>query len=286
MPSNDSSSDLDSRIKAIVENSVGRMRDELMHRLQDTESRLRSIAGRIGPEEAAEPASEAVAEAPAAAAPAAADTVTDLFEAIAAIDRGGSQQEVLAALLEGIGRFAARSALFLTREGSARGWGSYGFEDLAGEIQDVSLDLGAGPLALLAEGRGCVALSADECRDLCGQMGASPGSEGLLVPFVLRDRLAAALYADRFADDPPLARQQLQLLAYVGALAVEGLSLRQRGETPTLQVASGDGAAPGVSLWEPPAPEEPPLAATAPAPVQPPTEPAAPARSLSRSSPS
>ena len=254
--SNDSSSDLDSRIAAIVESSVGRMRDELLHRMQDTESRLRDITGRIGGEGAA------TAPEPSAAKPEAAsgDGDTDLFDAVVAMDRGGSQQEVLAALLEGVGRFAGRSALFLTRADGAQGWGSYGFEETAGDMQEVVLSYSDGPLATLAEGRGCVTLTADECADLCRTMGASPGTEGLLVPFVLRDRLAAALYVDRFADDPPLGRRSLQLLAYVGALAVEGLALRQRSETPTLQVATEEADAPGVALWEAPAAAPPPPA--------------------------
>ncbi|MFQ5349532.1 MAG: hypothetical protein ACE5EG_03695 [Thermoanaerobaculia bacterium] len=249
MSSNDSSSDLDSRIAAIVESTVGRMRDELMDRMQGTESRLRDIAGRLGDSGPA----AAVSEVAAAAAAPAGDASSDLFDALAAMDRGGSQQDVLAALLEGVGRFASRSALFLTRSDGAQGWGSYGFEESAGDMQGVLLSYSEGPLATLAEGSGCVVLTADECGDLCSQMGAAPGAEGLLVPFVLRDRLAAALYVDRFADDPPLAWRSLQLLTYVGALAVEGLALRQRDETPTLQVATGEIEAPAVALWEAPA---------------------------------
>ena len=280
--SNDSSSDLDSRIAAIVEGAVGRMRDELLHRMEETESRLRDISGHMAAESAPPEAPVAAPEPPAEPAPAAADAVPDLFEAVVAIDHGGSQQEVLAALLEGTGSFAGRSALFLTRADGAQGWGSYGFEETTGEIQDVVLSYAEGPLAALSEGNGCVPLSAEECATLCGRMGVATAAEGLLLPFVLRDRLAAALYVDRFADEPPLARQPLQLLAYVGAQAVEGLAARTRSETPTLQIA-GEATAPGVELWEAPAaaapevaaePEPPaPSAAEEPAPEPPVSEP-------------
>ena len=274
MSSNDPSSDLDARIAAIVESSVGRMRDELLHRMQDTESRLRDITGRIGGEAAAALVAEPVTEpAPVEPAAPAADASSDLFDAVAAMDRGSSQQEVLAALLEGTGRFAGRSALFLTRSDGAQGWGSYGFEETASDIQQVVLSYGEGPLAVLSEGRGCVVLTAGDCADLCDWMGATPGTEGLLIPFVLRDRLAAALYVDRAAADPPLARRSLQLLAYIGAQAVEGLALRKRGETPTLQVATDDAETPGVALWEAPAPE-PETAPVAPVEEPPAAEPA------------
>ena len=267
MPSNDSSSDLDSRISAIVERTVGRMRDELVHRMQDTESRLRDITGRMGGESAS--AAEPVAELPAAElATPAGDATADLFDAVVAMDRGSTQQEVLAALLEGVGRHAGRSALFLTRADGAQGWGSYGFEETAGDMQTIVLSYSEGPLATLAEGRGCVPLTGDECGDFCRRMGALPAAEGLLVPFILRDRLAAALYVDRFATDPPLGRRSLQLLAYVGAQTVEGLAVRQRDETPTLQVATEEAAAPGVALWE-----APPAAQPEPAPEPQPAEP-------------
>jgi len=264
MSSNDSSSDLDSRISTIVENTVGRMRDELMHRMQDTESRLREITSHLRGEDEIAPAAEPVM---AAAPEPAGETRDELFDSVAAMDRGSSQQEVLAALLEGVGRFAGRSALFLTRSDAAQGWGSYGFDDSAGEIQQAALSYSEGPLAVLAEGRGCVVLTADDCAGICRQIGARPAAEGLLIPFVLRDRLAATLYVDRFADDPPLARRSLQLLAYVGAQAVEGLALRKRADTPTLKVAETEAETPGVALWDAPAatPAE-PAAAAPPAP--------------------
>jgi hypothetical protein len=265
MSSNDPSSDLDSRISAIVESSVGRMRDELMHRMHDTEARLRDIVSRLGGEDATTPAPGPAPQSPTveAAAPAG-DAAPDLFDAVVAMDRGSSQQEVLAALLEGVGRFAGRSALFLTRSDGAQGWGSYGFEGTASDIQEIVLSYSEGPLATLAEGRGCVPLTAEECGDFCRRMGVASGTEGLLVPFVLRDRLAAALYVDRSADDAPLGRRSLQLMTYVGAQAVEGLALRQRSETPTLQVATEQTDTPGVALWEAPPTEPPAPAATVP----------------------
>ncbi len=298
MSSNDSSSDLDSRISAIVESTVGRMRDELLRRMQDTEARLRDITGRLqgggGAESVPAAAPEPAAAPPAGPEPAAAappppsgDAGADIFDAIVAMDRGSSQQEVLAALLEGVGSFATRSALFLTRADVAKGWGSYGFDD-SGEMQQVELSFAEGPLAVLAEGRGCVALTADDCAALCRQMGAAPGAEGLLLPFVLRDRLAAAFYVDRFAEDPPLGRRALQLLAYVGAQAVEGLALRQRDETSTLKIATEAAEAPGVATQPaeaapaetaPPSAEAP--AAETPVPETPMPAPAAPKLGIS-----
>ncbi len=251
MPPNDSSPDLDSRIAAAVERAVGKVRDELLSRLRDTEERLREF-GLPGREVA--PAVPTAAEA--------ADLTGDLLAAVSAIDRAGSQQEVLAALLEGSGRFAARSAVFLTRSSGARGWGSYGFEQLGSELEDLELRFDEiDPLAKLAEGRSGVGLDADGCAAICERLGAGPGEEGILVPFILRDRLVAALYADRAGGDPPLEGRALRLLAYVAALAVEGLPVRERSYTPTLYEAAEAPAEAAVSLWydEPvPAAEEAP----------------------------
>ena len=276
MSPNESNSDLDSRIAAIVERTVGRMRDELMERVQETETRFRELSQSVGGEVQAVPVAEALPVAepePEAPVEIREEGLSLLFDAVVAIDRSASQQEVLAALLEGAGRFASRSAVFLTRSDAAQGWGSFGFEEAAAGMQQAQLAYGDGPLRTLAEGSGCVTLDSAACSDLCRQLGASGAAEGLLVPFVLRDRVAAMLYADRAADDPPLAHQALQLLTYVAAQAVEGLALRERGETPTLQLA-GEAAAPaGVGLWEETTPAAPAVEAPAAEPAEEPAEP-------------
>src|SRR6185369_6943393 len=104
--------------------------------------------------------------------------------------------------------------------------------------------------------------------------------EGVLVPILLRDRVAAGLYADRL-DDGELGVEALQVLAHTAAQAIETLPFRERSATPTLTLDGGtsdSGGAPAAVAEEPPAAdaaveapapapvEEPPAAAPAPEP--------------------
>lgn len=243
MSPNDSIADLESRISSAVERQVRKMRDELLARVGETEAKLEHLARSVAPGAApAETAAPAAAEAPAAAG-----GLDELFEVAVAMDRAASQPEVLATLLEGVGRFANRSALFLTQPDGLRGWGGFGFELGAEQMQQRMLEREAGqPWVGLEEAGGCRQLDADGCAAVCDRLGAPGAAEGLLAPFVLRDRTAAALYADRDAGDPPLDRKAIQLLTNLAALSVEALVARQRSQTATLHLAEAAAAAPAV----------------------------------------
>ena len=53
------------------------------------------------------------------------------------------------------------------------------------------------------------------------------------MPLVLRDRVAAGLYADAIGGEE-LGVEALQMLAYAAAQAIETLPFRERASTPTL----------------------------------------------------
>ena len=62
----------------------------------------------------------------------------------------------------------------------------------------------------------------------------------MLIPLVLRDQVAAAVYADQLGDDDPLDGDALQLLTHSTALAIETLPFRERSvTTPTLVFEAG-----------------------------------------------
>jgi hypothetical protein len=82
--------------------------------------------------------------------------------------------------------------------------------------------------------------------------------EGALIPLVLRDRLAAALYADRLEEQSPYQLAMLQILTYVAGQALESLPMRQRSGTATLRLVTETPAEePGLELWQFLAPDEP-----------------------------
>lgn len=176
----------------------------------------------------------------------------ELCSALSSIDRARSQAEILNALLQEAGRYASRAAILLLRGGEVRSWAGTGFGDADAALRQVSLGIpGDGSWSHVFQGQGPAYLSASDCALLCSRIEAPLARGGVLVPMILRDRVAAAVYADRM-DGEPLAAEALQVLAYSASLAIESLPFRERAATATLAALAG----------EPPAAPEP-----APAPV-------------------
>lgn len=185
--------------------------------------------------------------------------ILDLREAVAAIDRARSQSEILHALLGGSAQYAPRRILFLTREDGLQGWGGRGFEAAEIDFQDLHVDYTDDSVwSRLAAGIGGVELAGEDCGYLCSQVDESQPVGAVLIPVVLRDRLAAALYADRLDEAESVHLEALQLLAYVAAQALETLPLRQRASTATLRlITEAPVDEPELPLWQYLAPEEP-----------------------------
>ena len=197
--------------------------------------------------------------------------VVDLRDALAAVDRARTQAEILGALLrEATRRFAGRAAVLLVRGGEMRGWAGEGFGEADAALRDLSFTTSsAGGWSRLAEGQSAVHLSAADCGELCSRIEASLPHEGVVIPLVLRDRVAAGLYADR-ADGLP-AVEALQILCAAAAQAIELLPFRERAFTATLAAEATLAFTP-PPLAAPPAPAaaEPAVpAGTAPAEITP-----------------
>jgi hypothetical protein len=195
----------------------------------------------------------------------------DLRDALAGIDRARSQTEILSALLRESARYASRTAVLLVRGGELRGWGSEGFGDAEAALRAVVLEGEGGAWGRLGQSQGAELLSAADCATLVSRVDSPLPHDGALVPIVLRDRVAAGLYADRL-DDRELGVEALQILAHAAAQAIETLPFRERSSTPTLALeggANGGGVAPAAAV------EEAPAEAPAPEPEAQAAEPAA-----------
>ena len=194
----------------------------------------------------------------------------DLLDAVRRLDSEETQNGILQALLESGRQFASRTAFFLTQGDSFLGWGGQGFGHATSEVAGLEIPFG-GPWQSLSQGLGAVALDPAGCATLSERVGGLAGSEGLLVPFVVRGRLAGAFYADRVSGDGDLAEASLMLLTHCASLAVEIVAFRERGASPALsRSADGDDAG-GVPLWQggdsAPAASEPEPVAVEPEPV-------------------
>jgi hypothetical protein len=218
----------------------------------------------------------------------------DLRDALARLDRARSQAEILTVLLRESARHASRAALLLVRGDGLQGWGSEGFGDAGtAALRALVLEAPNGAWGGLGGAQSAMRLSAAECAVLCSRIESPLPHDGALVPIVLRDRVAAVLYADRLQDGPEgrlenseLAIEALQILAYAAAQGIETLPFRERAATATLaldanQAGHGEPAAapeipaptPAAEAVSEPEPEPAPVPeSTAPAAAEPPAE--------------
>jgi hypothetical protein len=261
---------LNSEIGASVERALAELRQEISQRLRasndEIQRRLEEFTPSLPPSYLSHDDLAPAAErelGPGARRGA----VRALRDAIAGIDRARSQADILAALLRESAHYASRAAVLLVRGHELRGWGSEGFGDADAALRNLTLDAQDGAWSRLAQGQGAILLSASDCAALCGRIESPLPREGVLVPILLRDRVAAGLYADRL-DDAELGVEALQVLAHTAAQAIETLPFRERSATPTLSLDGGisSSGAPAAVAGEPPA------AATVEAPAPAPAE--------------
>lgn len=234
-------------ISATVERAITSLREEISQRLRTSNEEIQRRLEEITPSlpatylspEAFAPSERELGSAGRRGAQ------RDLRDGVAALDHARSQAEILAVLLRESARYASRAAVLLVRGGEVRGWGSEGFGEADGAIRNLALTPQSGSWGRLLAGEGAVRLSAGDCAELCSRVESPLPQGGVLVPIVLRDRLAAALYADRLGNsgDTELAPEALQVLAYVASQAIETLPFRERAATSTLTLVDEEPAA-------------------------------------------
>jgi hypothetical protein len=246
---------LNSEIGASVERALAELRQEISQRLRASNEEVQRRLEEFTP---SLPASyldhdEFAPHERALGANARQSAHRDLRDALAGIDRARSQADILAALLRESARYASRVAVLLVRGDELRGWGSEGFGDAGSALRGVVLTGAEGAWGRLAQSQAAELLSAADCAVLAGRVESPLPHDGVLVPVVLRDRVAAGLYADRL-DDRELAVEALQILAHAAAQAIETLPFRERSATPTLALEGGVSGG-ETSTAEAPAPQ-------------------------------
>jgi hypothetical protein len=184
-----------------------------------------------------------VSEAP---APAREDSST-LVHAVSNIHAGSTQKEVLQALLDAGSGYCSRIALFVVKAGASSGWQSRGFGDDEA-VKDFFLDLKAGPVAHTYQNRVATPGNFAEMGGPFVEQFGSPANEQVLVlPLVLKDKVAALVYADG-GDSGKLDPDALELLVIATSAWLEVTSLRKHAAAKDDGVAAGSvaSAAPPV----------------------------------------
>jgi hypothetical protein len=192
--------------------------------------------------------------------PAPGNLPTDLLNATtASIQEANSQAEILRHLLEGAARFSGRAALFVVRAGAVNGWQGIGFEN-NDAIKTVTLNSSVPLLGRAIHDRVNAAGSTAEFdHDFMAAMGASSDEKCVVLPLVVKEKVAAVIYADAgTVPDATVDLSALAVLCRLTALWLEITALRKAGVS-----APAEEAQPAVAAEAPP-PQ--PAAAEVPAP--------------------
>ena len=163
--------------------------------------------------------------------PAPGSSPCDLLNAASAsMHESSTQAEILRHLLEGEARFAARVALFVVKGGSISGWQGIGFEDNE-VIKTVSVNAGSGLAGKAIKGRSPAGGSAQEFdAGFVSSVKAPADDQCLVLPLVVKDKVAAVIYADAgAAPGGTLDASGLQALTRFAAVWLELAALRKAG---------------------------------------------------------
>jgi hypothetical protein len=209
---------------------------------------------------------------------------------LAAIESARTQVDVLSRFLTRVNAHASRVALLVLRNDRLTGWKALGFDASGGRDDAVrTLDFGSGDdpfvAALLKSQRSILAEPPDETAPLRRALAGQAPARTLLVPMVIRDRLAGVLCADELpGEEGRLNEAAVEVLTFVTGLAVDLLAARKSIPSPSLTPtgeaiprfepprATSRAAAPDFEIEIPSAP---PLPPRAPSPLQgPPPAPA------------
>lgn len=150
-----------------------------------------------------------------------------LLKAISNIHAGSSQKEILRALLEGTTDFSGRAALFVVKGGAAVGWQGRGFSK-DDEIKDWSLDVSSGLAAHAMDERTPATGPGKQVdANFTLHFGAAKG-DSIILPLLLKDKVAALVYADGGGDAANLDKAALELIVAATGAWLEVISLRKQ----------------------------------------------------------
>jgi hypothetical protein len=217
---------------------------------------------------------EASYAADAAAAPSGAGAAR-VKAAVQAIERGKSQVDVLNSLLEQSLEFGSRAALLILRGDTFSGWKGAGFSAHGGNDEAIKrFNAAPGLIPELDRVLRDEHVVEWDGRNLATRFGVGASERAVLVPMVIKDKVAAAVYVDAVAADvKKFDSDAIELLVFTTGLLVDTLAIRKKIPSPSLRSGEGAGESraatetPRAAAAQPAAAPPPPAPAVAPPPV-------------------
>lgn len=294
---------IEAQIREAIQRVVGDVRSSIQDVKEAVDSQLNaalqsvqadanalSLRGEIDPliqelMSSAAPAGPAAPAAPPPAPVAAGPDGAMLRQAVRSVEQGKSQVEILNALLDQTLRFGSRAALLILKGDSFTGWKGKGFGRHGGDDEQIKrLTIPPGAVAELDQLRTAERSVHWNGNSLATRAAASAPAAAVIIPMVIKDKVAAAVYVDRMdGEQVSFDQASLELLVFTTGLLIDTLAIRKKIPSPTL---SGEPSEPveeidpfGAVTVEPPrapAPPPPPVRPTPPPPPPPPPEAAPP----------
>jgi hypothetical protein len=170
----------------------------------------------------------------------------DLLRGVAAIHAGGTQKEILRALLDSVAQHSGRTALFVIKGGMATGWQGRGFED-NDAVKDFALDTSRGlPDRVLHEKAPFSGQVLDMDPRFIDRFGGPADDHIVMLPLLLKDKVAALLYVDCGLDKNHLDTASVELLVVSTSAWLELVSLRKQAPREAAPYADSVPSAPAM----------------------------------------
>ncbi len=193
-------------VSQILERHVALMRDEL----------VRSVGL---------PAGVAIAAAPGES------SSGQLLKAISAIQAGSTQREILRALLDNMVRYSGRAALFVIKGGAGTGWQGRGFAN-SDDVKDFALDVNSGIASRSLQGRMVFSGTVSDMDSaFISRFGKPSADRVLMLPLLLKDKVAALVYADAGVEaSGRIEEEAVELLVLSTSAWLEVAALRKQAQ--------------------------------------------------------
>jgi len=264
-----------SSIEAHVRESIERMVSEIRASIEDVrvvvdsqlKAALQSVQADVNSINFAPHIQKSVAELeqafeetkPAAPPPALADA-SRVKQALQFVERGKSQVDILNALLEACLQFGSRAALLILRGETFSGWKGVGFSAHGGNDEMVKrFNAAPGLIPELDHVLRNEQVVLWDGANLATRLGVGASVQAALVPMVIKDKVAAAVYVDATDDDASkFDAASIEILVFSTGLLIDTLAIRRKIPSPSLNESTEAAAAPAPPPPPPPPAPEPP----------------------------
>jgi hypothetical protein len=223
-----------------IQRFIGEHQANLVRSLDELQEMAARYDEKINEEEIGAAMAEVVAAQPPPAAPAG-PTYASLRASLVEIEKGANLSEVLTYLVNAVGQYVDRAAMFIVKGQSAIGWYARGVQPPE-VIKSINVPLNADTVFRLVHNsrhalRGHITQSPGTSQALARLSGDPQGI--LAIPLILRDKLAAILYCDSYQEEiPPGDADLIEILVSFAGKNIDLLSGAPKPATATATTGS------------------------------------------------